>query len=132
MAKSRRAIAWLALCAVIVAPAGAQTLADDAAAAHRERLDAVLRPACPVAARSDEIVVCAPRDEDERHRLRPIEGNPMAAASRAGGEQRAALAAGASSCTPVGRDQRCSGGIDVIGAAFTIVRAVSQLVANQD
>ena len=86
---------------------------------------------CPVAA-DDEIVVCGDRREDARHRLPlPLEREP-GAADRAGGEQMAALNAGTGRCSTTGPHVQCAGGLDLIGIAFQIARALLQARANRD
>lgn len=125
----------LLIAALLAAPASAQTgnAADELIAEQRSRLRAQLRIDCPPAEDDEEIVVCGSRAEDDRqHRLAPAAPGPAAAADRAGGEQRAALAIDAGRCTAVGRDQQCGGGLDVIGIGFTIARAVAQAIANRD
>ena len=100
---------------------------------QRAELRAAMRLDCRRPGDEGEIIVCGSRDPDRLHRLEPIEGSrPPEAADRAGGEQRAALAAGSSPCTTVGRDQRCNGGLDMIGIGFTLVRAVAQALTNRD
>ena len=121
---------WV-LIALIAAPAGAQQTADQAIAAQRSGLREALRLDCPPAADDEEIVVCGTRDEASRQRLTPVEQS-RGAGDRAGGEQRAALAIDTSSCTAVGRDQQCSGGLDMIGIGFTIARAILRAVASPD
>lgn len=124
----------LLLMAAAAAPAFAQDgVADSALAAQRAELRQALRLDCRTAEDAGEIVVCGSRDaENRRHRL-PLAGAPPAgAADRAGGEQRAALAADSSSCTTVGREQRCNGGLDMIGIGFTIARAIAQAIIDDE
>ena len=120
--------------ALIAAPAGAQQLdAGGLVETQREALRTALRIACPPPEEEGEIVVCGTREErDRRHRLPPSPGAYPAAADRAGGEQRAALAIDSGRCTAVGRDQQCNRGLDMIGIGFAIARAVAQAIANRD
>ena len=132
MAKSRIAL-WL-VAGLIAAPLRAQPdPAEALVERQRAELRAALRLDCRRPGDDSEIVVCGSREPDRQHRLEPSEPTgPPRAADQAGGEQRAAMAAGASTCTPVGRDQRCTGGLDVIGIGFTIARAVAQALMNRD
>lgn len=131
MAKSRTP-PWLAI-ALVSSPAAADpTAVDRLIERQRAELRAALQPECEPGDDPEEIVVCAARVDDRRYRL-PIPDRPAAQADRqAGGEQRAALAIDASPCTAVGRDQRCNAGLDVIGIAFTVARAIVQKLAERD
>ena len=106
---------------------------DEVMASQRSALRQAMRIDCPPASDDQEIIVCGSRAEDnDRHRL-PLASAPQpGAADRAGGEQRAALAIDSSPCTTVGRDQRCGGGLDVIGVGAAVARAVMQALANRD
>ncbi|WP_206185339.1 hypothetical protein [Sphingosinicella sp. CPCC 101087] len=123
---------WLALL-VLASPAGAQPVdVDGLVAAQRETLRSAMRLDCPPAGADEEIVVCGSRDPGREHRLPlPVAREPRAG-DRAAGEQRAALDIDSSRCTPVGRAQQCSGGLDVIGIAFTMARALGQALADED
>ena len=90
-----------------------------------------VRPGCPPSSAEDEIVVCGSREEETRYRVAPSPRAP-GAAGRASGDQLAALAAGDSRCSTVGRNQQCNGGLDVLAIALTIVRAIAQARANRD
>jgi hypothetical protein len=114
------------------APVGAQTAPADALVERqRAELRQALRLDCPQSGNDSEVIVCAIREPDRRERLTPILP-PRGAADRAGGEQRAAMAAGSETCTTVGRDQRCNGGLDMIGIGFAVARAIGQALANRD
>lgn len=131
MSKSRTALAVTAVLAAAPAQAqqgGAGALVEG----QREALRAAMRLDCRRAEDEAEIIVCGSRDEERRYRLEPLRSRASGAAGQAGGEQRAAMAAGSETCTPVGRDQRCSGGLDLIGIGFTIARAIAQAAANRD
>ena len=131
MTKSRIAPGLLLLSAA--GPAGAQAAdIDSLIQARRGELRTALRLDCPPAGDDGEIVVCGNVEEDRRYRVDPtVQASPRGA-DRAGGEQRAALAIDSSRCTAVGRDQRCTSGLDVIGIGFAIARAVGQALANRD
>jgi hypothetical protein len=124
----------LLLFALAAAPALAQDPGAEAAiSGQRAVLREAMRLDCPPAEDADEIVVCGSRDEENRRNRLPLAvGPPPGAADRAGGEQRAAMAIDSSSCTTVGRDQRCNGGLDMIGIGFTIARAIAQAIVNDD
>lgn len=120
--------------ALLIAAAPAHAQADEAEALierQRSELRAALRLDCPQSGNDNEVIVCGTREPDQRERLEPI-APPRSAADRAGGEQRAAMAVGSSTCTPVGRDQRCNGGLDMIGIGFAIARAIGQALANRN
>ena len=132
MAKSRMAGTLIAaLLAAVPAPARAQSV-DALVATQRDSVSGVVRPRCERGPDPEEIVVCGTRD-DERYRV-PAQLVPgsIPARDRAGGEQLAALAANDQRCTPIGRDQQCNGGLDVIGIGFTIARAIVQAIARRD
>jgi hypothetical protein len=115
------------------APLPAQTPSADALIERqRTELRSALRLDCPQSADENEVIVCGTREPDQRERLTPIAPPGRGPADRAGGEQRAAMAVGSETCTPVGRDQRCNGGLDMIGIGFTIARAIGQALANRD
>jgi hypothetical protein len=119
--------------ALLILPGAALAQAvEDPIEAQRAELRAVVRPACPTPGAGEEIVVCGRRD-DRRYRIAPqfVPGSTPAR-DRAGGEQHAAMAANSQRCTPVGRDQQCAGGLDVIGIGFTIARAVGQALTRGD
>ena len=133
MTKSRMAI--LALIPLSAMPVAAQSsLVEQRIEAQRSAVREALRLECPPAgeAGEEEIVVCGRRDEGRRFRVEPIVTPSPRGADRAGGEQRAALAVDSSRCTPVGRDQQCTSGLDVIGIGFAVARAVGQALANRD
>ena len=118
---------WLGVAAAHAQPGAA----EEAIAGQQALVRSVVRPDCGPA-EGDEIVVCGRREEDARHRLPlPVVGPPNPA-DRAGGEQLAAMNAGDDRCSPVGRDQQCSGGLDVIGIGFTIARVIAKAVAGDD
>jgi hypothetical protein len=129
-----RMVPGLAAVLLLATPASAQPVGDyrlpPSPRAPPAELQLELRD-CPVAA-DDEIVVCGDRREDERHRLPlPLEREP-GAADRAGGEQMAALNAGTGRCSTTGPHVQCAGGLDLIGIAFQIARALLRARANRD
>ena len=133
MTLSRIAIVVAATGLSAAAPASGQP-ADpaDLVAAQQAELRTIIRPQCPPPGAEEEIVVCGRRDDD-RYRLPPqLVPGSVPAGARAGGEQRAAMAVNNQSCSPVGRDQQCTGGLNVIGIGLTIARAIGQAIANRD
>ncbi len=91
---------------------------------------------CPTSTNPDEIIVCARRPEEERFRIpRELrEAERAAAIARVDrvGENRAALASGRDSatgigsCSPVGPGGiiGCTQGVNILGAARTVVEGV--------
>lgn len=91
---------------------------------------------CPISTNPDEIIVCARRPEEERFRIpkdiREQEKAEKTAREDRVGENRAALASGrpnatgTGSCSTVGAGGMtgCTQGVDVVGAARTIVEGV--------
>lgn len=111
----------------LVSPASAQ---DN----YRSRTVVVFgTDACPTSSNPDEIIVCARRPEEERYRIPKALRDEDKAAGIARADQvganRAALASGADVATGVGSCSAagaggwsgCTKGINVVGAAKTIV-----------
>lgn len=133
MALSRRAAVPLILISASAPVRGQTEPGPDPVTRQQTELREIIFPPCPRPT-GDEIVVCARREAEEQaaHRLPlPVERTPSPA-DRAGGEQRAALAVDTSPCTTVGRNQRCTQGLDVIGIGVTIARGVLQAVRGRD
>jgi hypothetical protein len=107
--------------------------ADEAIAMDRVRVHSILDTECPPGELDDEVVVCGRRPGFQRYRV-PMAGADLGPGSRerAGDAQLSAMAANDQSCSPVGRDNGCGGGVDLIGIGFTIVRAITQALANRD
>jgi hypothetical protein len=90
---------------------------------------------CPTARNPDEIIVCARRPEEERFRipreLRELEAAQIPRRDDVGAE-RAALASGRPAATGIGSCSAvgpggmtgCTPGVDVVGAARTVVQGV--------
>ncbi len=107
--------------------------ADEAIAMDRARVRAMVGAACPQGQLDDEVVVCGRREGVQRYRV--PSGDPAVAAGlrrRAGDAQLYAMEANSQRCSPVGRDQMCGGGLDLIGIGFTVARGVAQALANRD
>lgn len=106
--------------------------ADEAMAMNRAQVRDVVARRCPEGALDDEIVVCGRREGPSPYRL-PLPTVPVPGSTeRAGGAQLAAMDAGSTRCSTVGRAQQCGGGLDLIGIGFTIVRGIAQALANRD
>lgn len=127
----RPSILAVFLCAA--APANAAPEPDSLVERQREQLRAALRLDCP-ASGPDEIIVCGAREQpsQDRHRLNLAPSTPPGPAHRAGGEQRDALAIDTSRCTPVGRDQVCTSGLNMIGIGFAVARAIANALEQRD
>jgi hypothetical protein len=128
-------MALLLAAALLPAAAAAQPGAGAAAVdAQRELVRSAVAPECDAATSGEEIVVCGRREEEanRRYRLAPMEGSAGAVESQAGGEQLAAMRAGSSRCSTVGRDQQCGGGLPLLAVAATLVRGIRALRARRD
>jgi hypothetical protein len=107
--------------------------ADEAIAMDRARLRSMVGTDCPPGQLDDEVIVCGRREGIQRYRVPmadPVAGGGMRA--RAGDAQLHAMAANDQRCSPVGRDQMCGGGLDIIAIGFTIARGIVQALANRD
>ncbi|MEA3012497.1 MAG: hypothetical protein QOD42_1042 [Sphingomonadales bacterium] len=106
--------------------------ADEAVAMSRRQVSDMVARACPPGAEDSDVVVCGRRAAQSPYRLPlPVAPTP-GTGERAGGEQLAAMEAGSTRCSAVGRDQQCGGGFDVIGIGFAIVRGIAQALINRD
>ena len=107
--------------------------ADEAIAMDRARLRNMVGTACPQGLLDSEIVVCGRREGIQRYRVPaadPVAGAAMR--SRPGDAQLHAMEANDQRCSPVGRDQQCGGGLDLLGIGFMIVRGITQALLNRD
>ena len=107
--------------------------ADEAIAMDRTRMRGLVGTDCPPGQLDDEVIVCGRREGIQRYRVPiadPVAGGGMRA--RAGDAQLYAMEANSQRCSPVGRDQMCGGGLDLLGIGFTIVRGITQALANRD
>ena len=123
-------IAPIVLVSLSAAPAAAQ---PDPVEMQREIVRSVVSTDCGAAA-GDEILVCGRREAEEQARRFRVEPSAAYAGrpERSGGAQREAMAGNDQRCTPIGRAQRCNGGLDVLGIAFGAVRIVRALRARRD
>ena len=106
--------------------------ADEAIAMGRARVHEILDTECPPGL-SDEVVVCGRRRAFQRYRV-PMADTVLGRGTgvRAADAQLHAMEANNQRCSPVGRDNGCGGGIDLIGIGFTIIRGIAQALANRD
>lgn len=114
------------------ADAPAIVTADQAIAMGRARVREIMDTECPTGL-GDEVVVCGRRRGIQRYRLPmtdPVFGRGTGV--RAGDAQLHAMEANDQRCSPVGRDNGCGGGLDLLGIGFTIVRGIAQALANRD
>ena len=137
MAKSRLALPLLlglGLAAAPASPAAAQqtVTAEEALANARRTFAPTAEIDCPRAQDADEIVVCA-RQGPDPYRL-PL-ASPPAPGSRVRGEAPSAteaMTAADDPCTTVGPNQRCSGGLPVLGIAMFLAKAAIKAVKGDD
>ena len=131
MTKSRMALAAFALAAMPAAGAGQSITAEQAIEKSREAFTPVAEIDCPKPGPDEEIVVCA-RPGPDPNRLplyapaagRRIPGEPLSPG--------AAMAAGSSPCTTVGPNQRCSGGLPVLGILMAAGKALVKAIDGDD
>ncbi|HVQ08906.1 MAG TPA: hypothetical protein VMS43_10790 [Allosphingosinicella sp.] len=106
--------------------------ADEALAMSRSQIREMVAQACPPGATDSDVIVCGRRAARSLYRLPlPVPPTP-GTGERAGGEQLAAMEAGSTRCSAVGRDQQCGGGFDVFAIGFAVVRGIAQALANRD
>jgi hypothetical protein len=106
--------------------------ADEAVAMGRRQVSDMVGRGCPPGTTDSDVIVCGRREGVSRYRL-PLPVAPArGTAEQAGGEQLAAMDAGGTRCSAVGRDQSCGGGLDMIGIGFAIARGIAQALANRD
>ena len=107
--------------------------AEEAMAMDRARLHAVLDTECPPGLLDEDVVVCGRRPGFQRYRV-PFTGPDVSPGTRerANDAQLYAMDANDQGCSPVGRDNGCGGGIDLIGIGFAIARGIAQALANRD
>ena len=106
--------------------------ADEAVAMNRRQVSDMVGRACPPGTTDSDVIVCGRREGVSRYRLPlPVAPTP-GRGERAGGAQLAAMDAGSTRCSAVGRDQQCGGGFDMIGIGFAIARGIAQALANRD
>lgn len=106
--------------------------ADEAVAMSRRQVSEIVAQVCPPGTTDSDVVVCGRRAGMSPYRLPlPVAPTP-GTGEQAGGEQLAAMDAGSTRCSAVGRDQQCGGGFDIFGIGFAIVRGIAQALINRD
>lgn len=110
------------------APAGAT--AEEALERYRQVFVPTPVLDCPPSADPDEVVVCAKAGPAPYRLPLPVAASAPRPSDRAGGEQLSAMGSGPGTCTPVGRDQRCNGGLPVIPIAIAVAKAAVQVVGE--
>lgn len=106
--------------------------ADEAISMSRRQVSDIVARGCPPGTADSDVVVCGRRARVSPYRL-PLPADPVPGTGEvAGGAQLAAMEAGSTRCSAVGRDQQCGGGLDMIGIGFAIVRGIAQALANRD
>lgn len=80
---------------------------------------------------SGEIVVCGRQGPDPNRLPLPVEPEPGARNAGEPADPSAALALSAETCTTVGRNPRCSGGIPILGIALYIVQTVAKAALKE-
>jgi hypothetical protein len=129
MAKLGLAIAAVALAAAGATAAPPPPSADEAIALQQSSLRSSLGLDCDRG--SAEIVVCGRTGPDPNRLPLPVRPEPGA---RVGGEPvdpAATLKLSAETCTPVGRNPRCNGGLPILGIALMIVQTVVKAAVKE-
>ena len=124
----------LLLTIALAAPAGAaEPMSADAALAHyRKTFAPVAELDCPKASGPDEIVVCGRPGGQDPNRL-PIPPAPTPGARIAGEPMTAAAAMGRrETCSTVGPNQNCGGGLPVIPNILTAAKIAAKLIKGRD
>ena len=132
MAKSSLALPLLLALAASPAAAQKTVTAEEAIANARRTFVPTAELDCPRAQDPEEIVVCA-RQGPDPYRL-PL-AVPPEPGSRVAGEAPSGtdiMAAADDPCTTVGPNQRCSGGLPVLGIAIFVAKAIGKAVKGDD
>jgi hypothetical protein len=131
MAKLGLAIA-AAASALATAPAsGAPPLsAEEALAAQQSSLRSGLGLNCDRDAA--EIVVCGRQGPDPNRLPLPVEPEPGARVAGEPVDPKETLALSAQTCTTVGRNPRCSGGLPILAIAAMIVQTVAKAALKDE
>ena len=118
----------------LAAPAGADgpMTAEAAMERYRATIVPVAVLVCPKAESPDEIVVCGRTGERDPNRL-PIQGPPVPGRI-VRGEAISAVEAmgGRETCSTVGPNQNCGGGLPVIPILATAAKVVAHLIKGDD
>ena len=79
-----------------------------------------------------EIVICGRQGPDPNRLPLPVEPEPGARRSGEPVDPSATLALSAETCTTVGRNPRCNGGLPILGIALMIVQTVAKAALKED
>ncbi|PZU49919.1 MAG: hypothetical protein DI568_04675 [Sphingomonas sp.] len=127
---------WMLLFATVVAPLAAIPAAAQDGTYRSRTVEVFGNDPCPKASNPDEIIVCARRPEEERYRIpkdireaekaAQIAREDQVAANRAAIVSGRTAASGIGSCSAAGAGgiTGCTQGLNVVGAAKTIVEGV--------
>jgi hypothetical protein len=117
----------LACCLWTGSASAAPVNAERAMDMHRKQFAPAANLNCGTSADPDEVVVCGRREGPDPNRL-PLPVEPVAG-ERVVGEMASAaeVANRRETCTTVGRDQRCSGGLPIL----PILMGAAKLIADQ-
>lgn len=132
MVKPGLAVAAMAIAAMIAsAPAAAAppATAEEALDRQKQSLRAGLALGCDREA--GEIVVCARPGPDPNRLPLPVEPEPGDRRSGEPADPAETLALSAQTCTTVGRNPRCNGGLPILGIALMIARTVAEAALKE-
>ena len=130
MAKSRLALLLPSLLLAAPALAAEPETVDEAMERQRRDLRVAIGLApCPPVDEQGEIVVCGRRGPSP-HRVTGVEMPPER--FNRFGAARSAMNAGRSSCSTVGPNQRCSGGLNVFQAGTALYKIGRHLLGRDD
>jgi hypothetical protein len=99
--------------------------------AHQDAVARLARPECMRPASRDEIVVCGTSEAEQayRYRVDPTWDSTVRA-SQWGAGQVGAMDAGTGSCSAVGPNQRCGGGLNALAIGRVLVRGLGRLLSR--
>ena len=129
MAKLGLAIAAASL-ASAAASAAPSTSADEALARQQSSLRAGLGLGCDRSAA--EIVVCGRHGPDPNRLPLPVQPEPGARNAGEPADPADALALSDQTCTAVGRDQHCSGGLPIFPIAIWLVQTAVKAIKEKE
>jgi len=118
------------LLAALPLPAIAQPLTSEQAL-ENYRTKIMEPPHCSNSGDPDDITVCGRRGQGDAYRLPLVEPTPGA---RIRGEPVSAMpiAETRDTCSAVGRNQSCGGGLPILGIAIMLVKVVEKKLLNPD
>lgn len=111
-------------------PAAAQPLSSEQAM-ENFRSKTMRPPGCADSGDTDDITVCGSRSQGSAYRLPLVEPAPGA---RIRGEAASAVTVAETrdTCSAVGRNQSCGGGLPIMGAVMLLARIIEKKVLNPD